>query len=84
MTFNTTCINLYSEMNDNMEFVIIPHNNLIYKNVNKIASKAYEDWMEATCPAEKPIGDYIIEQLKEKGGYKLGKDYKMYYDAQWD
>lgn len=30
-----------------------------------------------------PIGDYIVGCLHE-AGYELGRDYKMFFDAEWD
>ena len=79
---------LQSDMNPNMEVVIIPLPclNLLEKfSVLEIASSAYEDWFENERDdvGDSAIGDYIESRLEEKG-YILGEHYKMYFDAQWD
>lgn len=79
---------LQSDMNPNMEIVIIPLPclNLLEKfSVLEIASSAYEDWFENERDDvdDSAIGDYIENRLEEKG-YILGEHYKMYFDAQWD
>lgn len=89
MVFEAECINLYSQMNDNMEVVIIPCNSLDFRKIKNIASDAYNYWwfgadLEDEYVYDTAIGDYIIEQLEKKGGYVLGKHYKMYFDAEWN
>lgn len=79
---------LQSDMNPNMEVVIIPlpYLNILEKfSVSEIASSAYEDWFENERDdvGDSAIGDYIESRLEEKG-YILGEHYKMYFDAQWD
>lgn len=79
---------LQSNMNPNMEIVIIPLPclNVLEKfSVSEIASSAYEDWFENERDdvGDSAIGDYIESRLEEKG-YILGEHYKMYFDAQWD
>ena len=79
---------LHSDMNPNMEIIIIAnkskgfHN---YFNIAVISSTAYNDWFENERDdiGDSAIGDYIENRLKEKD-YFLGEDYKMYFDAQWD
>ena len=79
---------LQSDMNPNMEVVIIPLPclNVLEKfSVSEIASSAYEDWFENERDdiGDSAIGDYIESRLEEKG-YILGEHYKMYFNAQWD
>ena len=79
---------LVSEMNPNMEIIIIPKESVGFHNcfsILNIANTAYEDWFqnEREDIGDSAIGDYIESRLEEKG-YILGEHYKMYFDAQWD
>ena len=79
---------LHSDMNPNMEIIIIANKSKGFHNCFNIAvisSTAYNDWFENECDdiGDSAIGDYIENRLKEKD-YFLGEDYKMYFDAQWD
>ena len=79
---------LVSEMNPNMEIIIIPKESVGFHNwfsISSTANNAYHDWFENERDdvGDSGIGDYIENRL-EKNGYILGEDYKMYFDAQWD
>lgn len=88
---NTTQLDLtllHSDMNPNMEIIVISNKTKGFCNCFNIAlisSKAYDDWFENERDdiGDTAIGDYIEKRL-EKNGYILGEDYKMYFDAQWD
>ncbi len=78
------CVNLFSDLNENMEIIIIPtkENDVTFA---QLASKVYTDWFENKRDdiGDMTVGDYLEYRLKN-AGYKLGKDQKMYFDAQWD
>lgn len=87
-------INLYSECNENMEIIIIPMYPEACSEIMDIAEKAYDYWMgddECVDEIDKeydtkdslPIGDFVVEKLKQYN-YMIGRDYKMYFDAQWN
>lgn len=74
---------LVSEMNPNMEIIIIPKKSVEFHNcfsILDIANAAYNDWFENEKEdiGDSAIGDYIENRL-EKNGYILGEDYKMYF-----
>ena len=88
---NTTQLDLtllHSDMNPNMEIIIIADKSKGFYNCFNIAvisSTAYNDWFENERDdiGDSAIGNYIENRL-EKEGFILGEDYKMYFDAQWD
>lgn len=84
----TTCYNLFSSLNPNMEIMIKPlcdKRDWKTEDIIESAKKAYDDWFENEREdiSDSAIGDYI-ENCLEKEGFILGEDYKMYFDAQWD
>lgn len=84
----TTCYNLFSSLNSNMEVMIKPlcdKRDWKTEDIIESAKEAYNDWFENERDdiGDFAIGDYIENRL-EKDGYILGEDYKMYFDAQWD
>lgn len=84
----TTCYNLFSSLNPNMEVMIKPlcdKRDWKTEDIIELAEEAYNDWFENEKEdiSDTTIGDYIENRL-EKEGFILGEDYKMYFDAQWD
>jgi hypothetical protein len=55
------------------------------EDIIELAKESYNDWFENEKEdiGDNTIGDYIKNCL-EKNGFILGKDYKMYFDAEWD
>ena len=88
---NTTQLDLtilHSDMNPNMEIIVISNKTKGFHscfNIALISSTAYDDWFENERDdiGDTAIGDYIEKRLEENG-FILGEDYKMYFDAQWD
>lgn len=59
------CINVYSEMNDQIDFCIVVKFLSDFGIACKVIKAAYDEWFESdTCEA---IADYISRCLLEKG-----------------
>ena len=84
----TTCYNLFSSLNPNMEIMIKPlcdKRDWKTEDIIELAKEAYHDWFENEREDinDSAIGNYIENRLEEND-FILGEDYKMYFDAQWD
>lgn len=58
-----TCINVYSESNEWIDFCIVFDDVLDYVMAEEIVQKAYDDWFE--LETDEPIADYISQRLTE-------------------
>lgn len=58
-------IRVFSEMNPEMDFIIVPHEEQLLSDIQPIISEAYETWWQED-PCE-PIGSYIVSVLAERG-----------------
>ena len=61
----TKCINVFSDMNTWIDFVIIPCNNEDFTKAEEIVSKAYDDWWTVPDAEFEPIGDWVSRCLTE-------------------
>ena len=61
----TKCINVFSDMNTWIDFVIIPCNNEDFTKAEEIVSKAYDDWWTVPEAEFEPIGDWVSRCLTE-------------------
>ena len=61
----TKCINVFSDMNTGIDFVIIPCNNEDFTKAEEIVSKAYDDWWTVPDAEFEPIGDWVSRCLTE-------------------
>ena len=80
-------IYLQSELNENMCMIFVPLYIISMKDFTDRVVYLYRYWFEAGDDDEfvyyRTIGDYIVGCLRE-AGYELGRDYKMFFDAEWD
>lgn len=65
MIRETTGINVYSDMNTWIDFVVVPENLKDSEQAEKIISQAFDEWNDGN-PME-TISEYICEKLKENG-----------------
>ena len=66
MTQATSCINVYSEINPWIDFVIIPMSYSHFSEVEDIINQAYNDWFDGEeADSDIPIVEYIGMKLKE-------------------
>ena len=63
----TKCINVFSDMNTWIDFVIIPCNDEDFTKAEEIISKAYDDWWTLPDAEFEPIADWVSDKLKENG-----------------
>ena len=59
----TKCINVFSDMNTWIDFVIIPCNDEDFTKAEEIISKAYDDWWTLPDAEFEPIADWICRCL---------------------
>lgn len=59
----TKCINVFSDMNTWIDFVIIPCNNKDFTKAEEIINKAYDDWWILPDAQFEPIADWICRCL---------------------
>ncbi len=59
----TKCINVFSDMNTWIDFVIIPCNNKDFTKAEEIVRKAYDDWWTLPDTEFEPIADWICRCL---------------------
>lgn len=59
----TKCINVFSDMNIWIDFVIIPCNDEDFTKAEEIVSKAYDDWWTLSDAEFEPIADWICRCL---------------------
>lgn len=80
-------IYLQSELNENMCMIFVPLCVVSMKDFTDRVVYLYQHWFEVDDDDKfvyySPIGDYIVSNLYQ-AGYKLGRDYKMFFDAEWD
>lgn len=63
MVQTKTCINVYSELNEWIDFCIVIDAHEDFVKAEEIVNKAYSDWFDnETC---EPITDYITRHLME-------------------
>ena len=62
-----TCINVYSNINTWIDFMIITDNPGNTKQAKEIIETAYNDWFDDVEGSYEPIGDYISRKLYENG-----------------
>lgn len=66
MTQATSCINVYSETNPWIDFVIIPMSYSHFGEAEDIINQAYNDWFDnEESNSDIPIAEYIGMKLKE-------------------
>lgn len=66
MTQATSCINVYSETNPWIDFVIIPMSYSHFDEAEAIVNQAYNDWFDGEeSDSDIPIAEYIGMKLKE-------------------
>ena len=78
MVQTTGCINVYSEMNPWIDFVIIPYG-YNYADAEKIVTNAYEDWWDDEVEIDMPIAEYIMSKLEEND-----IDCEIYFNSKWE
>ena len=61
----TKCINVFSDMNTWIDFVIIPCNDEDFTKAEEIVSKAYDDWWTLPDAEFEPITDWVSRCLTE-------------------
>lgn len=62
----TSCINVYSETNPWIDFVIIPMSYSNFNEVEDIINQAYNDWFDSEdVDSDIPIAEYICAKLTE-------------------
>lgn len=61
----TKCINVFSDMNTWIDFVIIPCNDDDFTKAEEIVSKAYDDWWTLPDAEFEPIADWVSRCLTE-------------------
>ena len=61
----TTCINVYSDMNEWIDFCIVIGAYVDFIEAEEIVQKAYNEWWELSDAEFLPIADYISKQLAE-------------------
>lgn len=67
MVVERRCINLYSDMNTWIDFVIIPCKSEDFNKAKEVVEKAFDDWWSAPEAECEPIGDWVSDKLKENG-----------------
>ena len=65
MVQTTTGINVFSDMNTWIDFVIIPCNDEDFTKAEEIISKAYDDWWTLPDAEFEPIADWVSRCLTE-------------------
>ena len=65
MTRTITGINVYSDMNKWIDFIVVPENLEDYEQAEEIISQAFDEWNDGD-PME-TISEYICGKLKENG-----------------
>jgi len=63
-------MNLYSDMNKQIDFIIVVENEAQVELAEQIIEEAYSNWFDLENYPELqciPIGDYIREELNNKG-----------------
>lgn len=58
-------INVFSDMNTWIDFVIIPCKSEDFNKAKEVAEKAFDDWWTAPEAECEPIGDWVSDKLKE-------------------
>ena len=69
-----TCINVWSDMNTWIDFVIITDNPDSTEQAKEIIESSYNDWLDDVEESNEPIGDYISRKL-----YENGIEFDMYF-----
>lgn len=63
-------INLYSDINEQINFIIVVENEIQVEVAEQIIEEAFSNWFDLENYPELqciPIGDYIREELNNKG-----------------
>lgn len=61
------CINVYSDMNTWIDFVLVFDTSEQFMDARPIVQKAYDDWWELPDTQFEPIADWISRNLYENG-----------------
>ena len=67
MVQTTTGINVFSDMNTWIDFIIIPCKSKDFNKAKEVIEKAYDDWWTVPDAEFEPIGDWVSDKLKENG-----------------
>lgn len=67
MVETKTCINVFSDTNTWIDFVIITDNPDNTEQAKEIIESSYNDWWDDVEGSYEPIGDYISKKLYENG-----------------
>ena len=59
------CINVFSDMNTWIDFIIIPANHEDFQKAEEIVRKGYDEWWELLDAQFEPIADWICRCLTE-------------------
>lgn len=65
MTRTITGINLYSDMNPWIDFIVVLENLKDYEQAEEIISQAFDEWNDGDLM--ETISEYICEKLKKNG-----------------
>ena len=65
MVQTTTGINVFSDMNTWIDFIIIPCKSKDFTKAEEIVSKAYDDWWTLPDAEFEPIADWVSRCLTE-------------------
>ena len=72
-----TCINVYSDLNPWIDFVIITDDSEDIKTAEEIVQKAEDDWWKDK--EDEPIAEYIGRRL-----YENGIEFEVYFKDEQD
>ena len=62
-----TAIRVYSDLNEQIDFVIFLGNDDNLVDAKSIIEAAWDEWWESDEDGQTPIGDYISDRLAEAG-----------------
>lgn len=73
MLLTAKCINVYSELNPWIDFMVYTYDD-DFEKAKEIIKKSFDNWWEDEMISQIPIGSYIEMKLKENG-----IEYDIYY-----
>ena len=74
MIRTNTCINVYSEYNEQFDLCIVIGSYEDFNKAEEIIQKAYDDWLDLSDAKFEPLEDYIAARLTDED-----IEYEMYF-----